>query len=338
MTDYRDYIRARSVPVISHEIGQWCVYPNFAEMPAYTGPLKPRNFEIFRESLEAHGMVDQARDFLIASGKLQALCYKEEIESALRTPGMGGFELLALYDFPGQGTALVGVLDALWNPKGYITAGSSAASATAPCRWLGFPRRVFTTDEPLEAALEVAHFGPEPLGMSSARIKLVGDDGKTVASGRAGLADDPGRQRLRSAPCTIPLRDHAAAGPIQAGRGPGRNSLRKRLGRLGLSAAGGHSAPPDVTIVPRLDDEARAGPRAGGRVLLLVPPGRRAGDRLGKVGLGFSSIFWNTAWTRRQPPHTLGILCDPKHPALAGFPTESHATGSGGTSSPAPTR
>ena len=123
LTDYRDYIKARSVPVISHEIGQWCAYPNFAEIPSYTGPLKPKNFEIFRDSLAAHGMESQAHDFLIASGKLQAICYKEEIESALRTPGMGGFELLALYDFPGQGTALVGVLDAFWNPKGYITAG-----------------------------------------------------------------------------------------------------------------------------------------------------------------------------------------------------------------------
>ena len=92
-------------------------------MPKYTGYLKPRNFEIFRDSLEAHGMVDQARDFLLASGKLQALCYKEEIESALRTPGMGGFELLDLHDFPGQGTALVGVLDAFWDSKGYVTAG-----------------------------------------------------------------------------------------------------------------------------------------------------------------------------------------------------------------------
>src|SRR5262249_33885484 len=45
----------------------------------------------------------------------------------------------------------------------------------------------------------------------------------------------------------------------------------------------------------------------------------------GKVALGFSSIFWNTTWTRRQPPHTLGILCDPAHPALAGFPTDAHS-------------
>ena len=129
----------------------------------YTGYLKPKNFEIFRESLEAHGMGDQARQFLLASGKLQTLCYKEDIESALRTPGMGGFQLLDLHDFPGQGTALVGVLDPFWEDKGYVTAEeySRFCNSTVPLARLS--KRVFTTDEALEADLEVAHFGPEPL-------------------------------------------------------------------------------------------------------------------------------------------------------------------------------
>jgi hypothetical protein len=45
----------------------------------------------------------------------------------------------------------------------------------------------------------------------------------------------------------------------------------------------------------------------------------------GNVGVGFSSIFWNTAWTGGQKPHTLGILCNPQHPALELFPTEYHS-------------
>jgi hypothetical protein len=99
-------------PVIAHEAGQWCAYPNFNEIQKYTGYLKPRNFEIFQETLAAHHMTGQAHDFLIASGKLQTILYKEEIESALRTPNMSGFQLLGLQDFSGQGTALVGVLGA----------------------------------------------------------------------------------------------------------------------------------------------------------------------------------------------------------------------------------
>src|ERR1039458_7101624 len=106
-TDYRNFIVQRSVPVITHEMGQRCVYPNFQEIPKYTGYLKPKNFEIFRDFLEEHGMGALAKPFLLASGKLQVLCYKEDIESSLRTEGMGGFELLDLHDFPGQGTASI---------------------------------------------------------------------------------------------------------------------------------------------------------------------------------------------------------------------------------------
>src|SRR5690606_35009033 len=72
-------------------------------------------------------------------------------------------------------------------------------------------------------------------------------------------------------------------------------------------------APADVMIVNELGDEALARLKDGGKVLLVIPPSRVRGDERGKVGLGFSSIFWNTAWTDHQMPHTLGVLCDPEH-------------------------
>ena len=115
----------------------------------YTGVLKPKNFEIFRDFLEANHMGDQAHDFLMASGKLQALCYKEEIESALRTPGFGGFQLLDLHDFPGQGTALVGVLDPFWDEKGYITRRRvPSLLRAARCRWRGWRSASGTRGKP----------------------------------------------------------------------------------------------------------------------------------------------------------------------------------------------
>lgn len=58
----------------------------------------------------------------MASGKLQALCYKAEIEKNFLTNGLAGFQLLGLQDFPGQGTALVGMLDAFWDSKPYFSA------------------------------------------------------------------------------------------------------------------------------------------------------------------------------------------------------------------------
>ena len=60
-------------------------------------------------------------------------------------------------------------------------------------------------------------------------------------------------------------------------------------------------------------------------MLLTVKKGSIRRGKGGEVAVGFSSIFWNTAWTNGQEPHTLGILCNPKHPALAAFPTEYHS-------------
>ncbi len=127
-------------------------------------------------------MRDLARPFLIASGKLQVICYKEEIETALRTFGMGGFELLDLHDFPGQGTALVGVLDAFWDEKGYVTAAeySRFCNSTVPLARLA--KRVFTAAETLNADFEVAHFGPAPLTNVVPSWSLIADDGNSVAS------------------------------------------------------------------------------------------------------------------------------------------------------------
>jgi hypothetical protein len=324
-TDYRAYVRERSVPVVSHEIGQWCVYPNVDEIPKYTGPLKPKNFDIFRDSPRAHHQGGQARDFLLASGKLQTLCYKEEIESALRTPGMGGFQLLSLNDFPGQGTALVGVLDPFWESKGYVSATEFRRFCNSTAPLARMDRRVWTTADTLTADVEAAHFGPAPLEGAVAVWRLVGPDGRAVAEGRL-------------PPRTIPVDNGVALGRVQIDLRtvPAPRKYRLVVGLEGTPfendwdgwvypAAVKVSPSEGVLVVDDLDDKALAELEAGSRVLWLVPPARVRGDRHGKVALGFSSIFWNTAWTGGQPPHTLGILCDPDHPALARFPTESHS-------------
>ena len=107
-------------PVITHEIGQYNMYPDYRELPKYTGVLAPCNLELFRERLEQAGMGDQAADFFRCSGKLARDCYKAELEAVMRTPEIAGFQLLDLQDFPGQGTALVGMLNAFLENKGLI--------------------------------------------------------------------------------------------------------------------------------------------------------------------------------------------------------------------------
>lgn len=333
-TDYGDYISNRKVPIISHEIGQWCVYPNFDEIPKYTGYLKPRNFEIFRDSLAEHHMSRLAHKFLIASGKLQALCYKEEIESALRTPGMGGFELLDLHDFPGQGTALVGVLDPFWEDKGYITASEFRRFCNHTVPLARLSKRVFTTAERLEAKIEVAHFGSMPLQQAATQWLLTGVKGNVIAKGILPT-------------CTIPVDNATFLGrvAVELKKVPAPAKLKLVVRLTARTEPGQRTAgafendwdvwvysskvdiqPPAGLLVTRdFNETAKNALNSGRKVLLLIPKDRVKGDGHGAVALGFSSIFWNTAWTGRQPPHTLGILCEPTNPAFADFPTDFHS-------------
>jgi hypothetical protein len=313
------------VPVVSHEIGQWCVYPNFDEMAKYTGYLKPRNFEIFRDRLAEHHLLGQARQFLLASGKLQALCYKEDIESALRTAGMGGFQLLDLHDFPGQGTALVGVLDPFWEEKGYITPAEFRRFCGSTVVLARLAKRVFTSDERLEAPLEVAHFGPEVLRDVATAWRRVADDGTVAAHGKLPARTIPIANGTPLGRIAVELKDVAAPARYKLVAGLEGTPYENDWDVWVYPPRAKMQPTADVRIVGELDTKVLAALEAGGKVVLLPGPARVRNAPHDPVLFGFSSIFWNTAWTKRQAPTTLGILCDPKHPALADFPTDFHS-------------
>ena len=166
--DYRDLFAPYEVPVVTHELGQWWVYPNFAELPKYRGNLRARSFELFRESLERRGMLELAPTFVQASGALSALLYREEIERSLRTPGYGGFQLLDIHDYPGQGSATVGILDSFWDSKGIIAPEAWRRFCQPVVLLARFPRYVWTSAESFSADLEVANYGPGPIAGAAA--------------------------------------------------------------------------------------------------------------------------------------------------------------------------
>jgi len=319
--DYSNFVKEHDVPIVSHEIGQWCVYPNFREIPKYKGVLRALNFEIFRDSLAANHMLDQAEDFLLTSGKLQALLYKEEIESALRTPGFGGFQLLDIHDFPGQGTALVGILDPFWDSKGYITPQEHHRYCCETVPLARMKKRIWATDEKFNTEVEIAHFGPAPIRDVVPLWSVNYADGRKVASGKL-----PSR--------TIPLGNGTELGQIEAmlenvdapaklvvtislEGTPYKNSWDIWVYPAGLNT----QTSDNVLIAEQFNEQAKAALKDGGKVLLMPPLNSIDSD----VPAAFTTIFWNTQWTAQQPPHTLGILCDPKHPALAQFPTEFHS-------------
>lgn len=321
--DYRASVEKRAAPVISHEIGQWCSYPALETAAKHRGHLRAGNFEIFADWLRERGLADRYEAFAQAAGRLQVACYKEEIESQLRTPGLGGFQLLGLQDFAGQGTAPVGVLDHFWEPKPYAGAAEFRRFCGPTVLLARLPRRVFTAGDMFEASVEVAHFGAAPIerAVVSWRIET-GRGGEEIAGGEL-------------APRDIPVGNTVALGQIRVALAPAGNTA-ERL-RLVTRIAGtdiendwdlwlypradGAVPSAGVHVTRSLDEQVEAILRAGGRVVLSGGRGR-ARER---VESGFSPIFWNTACTQGQAPHTLGITCDPRHPALAGFPTEAHS-------------
>ena len=320
VTDYSDFISKYNVPVVSHEIGQWCVYPNFDEIEKYTGTLKPKNFEVFRDFLEQNHMGDQAHDFLMASGKLQTLCYKEEIESALRTPGFGGFQLLDLHDFPGQGTALVGILDPFWDSKPYVSPEEFRRFCAPTVPLARLPKRIFTEGDTLTADIEIYHYGPTDMKDAVATWNLTRADGRVIDSGRFPAQTVPAGGLTRIGPVEVPLKQVNEAQQLKLIIGIEGTDFENDWDVWGYPTAEPRTEPKNVTITRELDENALATLESGGRVLLMLPPASVKTDSI----LGFSTVFWNTAWTRNQPPHTLGILCDPAHPALKEFPTQYH--------------
>lgn len=309
-------------PTVSHEIGQWCVYPDFKEIQKYTGVLKAKNFEIFRDRLNNHGMGKLADSFLLASGKLQVLCYKADIEAALRTPGFGGFQLLDLHDFPGQGTALVGVLSPFWEDKGYVTGKAYSRFCNAIVPLAKLPKMIYLNNEELQVPVEVAQFGATALTNVTPVWEIKNAADKVLFKGQLPTTNIPVGN-------AIPLGTITQS--LQTVQQPERLILSISIGAwqntwdLFVYPASLPDNTREILVTQQLDAKAMETLNNGGKVLLTPKQGSLKADKGGDIAIGFSSIFWNTAWTHGQPPHTLGILCNPAHPALAAFPTQYHS-------------
>lgn len=315
--DYRDFMAEQTKPIVSHEIGQWTSYPDYEQIDKYTGVLKPRNLEAFSQSLAQNGLAAMNQDFVQASGKLQTLLYKEEIEAALRTPDFGGFQLLDLHDFPGQGTALVGVLDAFWAAKPYTKAQDFREFCSETVLLARFDKVSYSSGETLSVQIEIAHFGPAPLKGQTVQWEL--SDTQTVLKGEVSVDVIPLGSGIPLANIAVPLAEFNA--PSQ---------LRLCL-ELSGTAIYNHwdfwlypenlDLDSDILLSQDLDQKTLEHLEQGKSVLLAMP----AEGIANTIPFGFTTAFWNVAWTAGQAPHTQGILCDPGHPALAYFPTQFHS-------------
>ena len=318
-SDYLANIDTVKQPYVAHEMGQWCVFPDFTEIRKYTGVMKARNLELFQEDLFDRGMGTLAPDFLRASGKLQALCYKHEIEKMLRTPKYAGFQLLSLNDYPGQGTALVGVLNAFWEEKGYITAEEFRQFCAPTVLLSRMDKFVFKNNETFKARVEVAHFGEHPLKNMKAIWRIKDPYGKIISKGSLSEKDITIGNCQSLGEVSFPLHSLAKAQKLNfevkfQGTDITNNwdfwVYPETLPEVDTSS---------IYICTQIDNAARSVLDKGGSVLLQLA---------GKVTQGsdvvqyMTPVFWNTSWFKMRPPHTVGTLINDFHPVFKYFPTD----------------
>lgn len=326
--NFRSAVEQCPLPIIGHETGQFQCYPNYAELPKYTGVLKPWNLERFRDRLAAAGMADQAEDFFRASGAWVAELYRAEIEMAIRTPGMGGFQLLDLQDYSGQGTALVGILDAFMDSKGLITPTAWRHSCDRIVLLAELPKFCYSGEEMFHGTLAVANYSAEAIEGKTLSWQLTGPAGEAVAGDRLPLSiaqgtlgeaaqlafrlpaiDRAGDYRLQLA---IDGTDWSNSYPVWIY--PKANEVR---------------LPAGITIARTWDTQLEKQLAEGGRVLWF--PDAKQCEQVTVGGL-FQTDYWNYRMFKyiserlKRPvsPGTLGLLMDPEHPALKLFPTDTH--------------
>ena len=303
-----------AVPIITHEIGQYSVYPDIKEIDRYTGSLDPLNLKAVRADLEQKGLLDRAEDWLQASGHLAALLYKEEIERAMKTRGISGYQLLGLQDFPGQGTALVGLVNAFWESK-HVVEPSWFRQFCAPVVPLAsFDKAVYRTSEPLLVDLQLANYSGQALVGRELHWSLLGADGNMLQQGSKALVEVANGDVTRIDSLRLSLSDIKAAS---------RLTLRLAVSESEWCNEWPLWVYPDV---PEVNDdvcvtaslkEAEAVLAKGGTVILSPVLGSLEGLE-GK----FVPVFWSPVHFPKQAG-TMGLLCNPAHPALAQFPTES---------------
>ena len=311
--DYRDIVTQFAVPTFAHELGQYWIFPDLRESAKYTGVLRSGALALFRDSLTAAGLLERAEKYHAASGALAVQLYKEDIERELRTPGLAGFQLLDLHDYTGQNTSLIGLLDAFWETKGIVTPAEFRRFCAPTVVLSRMAKRVWTSDETLTAQIEVAHYGADALADAKAAWRLLAPDGRVLASGTL-----PTQPRIATGQNTalgsIAIKLAAIPAPsqlrLEASAGAATNDWI-----IWVYPASGIPYPA-VRTTDQFDADTLRFIENGGHVLFL---GHQSAHT---VPVDFPNPIWNPFGGSIQ---TCGLLIDAQHPALAKFPTATHA-------------
>jgi hypothetical protein len=327
--DYSEAVRLRNtVPIVSHEIGQFCVYPNIEEIDKYTGLLRPLNFEVIKNDLIEKGMVERASTYTLASGKLAVQLYKEEIEAALRTKDFGGYQLLGIQDFPGQCTATVGILDSFWESKGLIEPEEFADFSGCVVPLLRLSKRIYSNRDSFSAQVEIAHFGPKDFQDAEVRWEIKDEVKEVLFSGSfSHLNIDTGTNSKIGSIETLDFSNIEEAKKLTIIVSVKNTSYKNswdiwvypemvdvNINNLKFKN--------NILITSTLNEEVEQVLNRGGKVLLLPKEHSFVNKEIFKGK--FYPVFWSPVFFESNDP--CGIYCDEKHDIFNRFPTDFYSS------------
>ncbi|OXU14011.1 Beta-glucuronidase [Sedimentisphaera salicampi] len=317
--DYLSSIEGVDVPVVVHELGQWCTYPDFDVIDKFNGYLQPGNYQIFRELMKEAGLLHLNDEFARASGKFQAACYKQEVEANLRTPGLSGFQLLDLHDFLGQGTAIVGLLDPFWEEKGYINAENWRRFCNTTVPLAVMKKRVFKTSQNLRADMQLSHYGNKPLEDAEIYWQIENEAGDIVKNGKWQRDAIGNQSAIQIGKINVSLHNFTAPEHYKLTAGV-RGTDFENDWDFWVYPKDQKASPDGEVLIKRRFEDAREALANGKKVLYMPLTTELAWDC---PPIGRKPIFWNRLmgpnWER-----FLGILSRPEHPALKDFPSDEY--------------
>ena len=302
------------VPVIAHESGQRCMFPNFNETSKYTGVLEPRNFQVFKQRLAANGMLHKADDFFKATGAHTVLQYKEVNEALMRTANSGGFQLLGLSDFPGQGSAFVGILDAFGDSKGLVTPEKYRESCAPVVLLARFPKRTYLNSESFNVKLEIYQYGEKNLAKGSLDWCLIGENQKVMAKGKLGHAMLPVGGVDSLGQVQVPLHNIQEAGKYTF-RVCLDNGIQNEWD-IWVYPQEINTLANNIQYVNTWEDAKQKLEK--GENVLFIP------SKVNGRNTKFTGHFWNPVMFNWDPM-IVGTWIDSSHPAFQHFPTSYYA-------------
>lgn len=323
-------------PVFSFEVGQFEVLPDFGELESFQGISDPVNLKLIRKRVEERGLLPVWKKYVEATGELSRLAYREEIEAAMRTRELSGISLLGLQDFPGQGTALVGMMNSHLEPKPYDFARPERfREFFQECRILvKLPHYTYEAGERLIAEVEAANFGKrniegvfcwtlagkksvsengncEPAEIKSKNTVIATGEDTEITICRPGSYTEVGSLDIpldfveKNTALTLKVRigDSISAYPIWV--------YRKTT----------PVCPENVYETRAFDVKTREILQNGGRVYLSPDADKESLPN--SIKTQFTTDFWSVG-TFADQEGGMGQLIDTEHPIFKEFPTDFH--------------